>query len=70
MAREGEKNGYSKFTDVQAIHIKSIFYVQFQGNKKRIGECINYIQKFYKFKYNTIYNVIFRRYKHLDNEIV
>jgi len=69
MARKGEKNGCAILTDAQASHIKFIFFVQYKGDKSKIGECIAYIQEFYKLKYDTIYSVIFRRYKHLDSQV-
>lgn len=64
MAREGEKNGKAGLKDWQALHIKCIYYVEFEG--KNVGAAIKYIRRFYPLKYNTIYDVIFRNYKHLD----
>jgi hypothetical protein len=55
----GEKNNRSVVKDHQALHIKQMRIIQ--------NATIKEIQKFYPdLKYNTIYRIIYSRYKHLD----
>jgi hypothetical protein len=64
MGGKGQKNSRSLVSDLQALHIKQIRFVQMPDEK--IGKVIKYIQKFYDLKYKTIYNIIYFRYRHLD----